>query len=94
MVRQLKRSQFMNELPLPFYINRCFHDEHNLPAEHSHDFIELVYLVSGSGEHLFEEESYPIHAGDVFIINPGKCMPTVPNPGRGWRSSIVSLLRS
>jgi AraC-like DNA-binding protein len=48
------------------------HDVHNTPVDHSHDFIELVYLVSGRAEHVFEGEAYPIRAGDVFIINPGE----------------------
>lgn len=72
MVNQLHRSQFMNDANIPFAITRCVHDVHNTPIDHSHDFIELVYLVSGRADHVFEGEAYPIQAGDVFIINPGE----------------------
>lgn len=72
MVNQLRQSQFMNDKRIPFTIGRCFHDQDNTPSSHSHDFIELVYLVSGQAEHVFEGESYLIQGGDVFIINPGE----------------------
>ncbi|WP_181592737.1 AraC family transcriptional regulator [Paenibacillus sp. YN15] len=38
---------------------------------HSHDFVELVFVAEGHGEHLFSEQSYPISKGDVFVIPPG-----------------------
>ncbi|SDM84230.1 AraC-type DNA-binding protein [Paenibacillus sp. yr247] len=81
MVNQLRQSQFMNDKQIPFTINRCFHDQQNTPSVHSHDFIELVYLVSGQTEHLFEGESYRIQAGDVFIINPGEVHTYRTEPG-------------
>ena len=41
-------------------------------GEHSHDFVELVYIVRGKGRHQFAGAEYDIRAGDVFIINPGE----------------------
>ncbi len=35
---------------------------------HFHDFMELVFIESGQGIHFTETESYPITAGDVFVI--------------------------
>ena len=35
---------------------------------HFHEFMELVIIESGQGIHFTETESYPIAAGDVFII--------------------------
>jgi len=35
---------------------------------HYHNFMELVFIESGQGLHFAETESYPIAAGDVFII--------------------------
>ncbi len=32
----------------------------------------MVYVVRGSGEHIHEHHSYPIHAGDCFIIDTGE----------------------
>lgn len=37
---------------------------------HTHDFIELVYVYEGCGEHLYHGHSYPIAAGDIFVIPP------------------------
>jgi AraC-like DNA-binding protein len=56
----------------PFWIQRNVHDCNNTPKVHGHDFIELVYVVSGEGEHYFEGDRYGIRSGDVFIINPGE----------------------
>ncbi|MDX2109355.1 MAG: helix-turn-helix domain-containing protein [Verrucomicrobiota bacterium] len=38
---------------------------------HHHDFAELVIILSGRGIHLTEGISYPIAAGEVFVIHPG-----------------------
>jgi len=35
---------------------------------HCHDFMELVCIESGQGVHFTKNESYPIAAGDVFVI--------------------------
>lgn len=53
----------------PFWIMRT---NHGTISEHSHEFVELVYIVRGKGMHIFEGVSYEIRAGDVFIINPGE----------------------
>ena len=36
---------------------------------HSHQFSELVIITSGIGVHVTEKESWPITAGDVFVVN-------------------------
>lgn len=38
---------------------------------HYHDFIELVYVRDGHGEHLYQGRSYPLSKGDIFVITPG-----------------------
>lgn len=81
MVNLLRQSQFMKDKQIPFFINRCFHHEHNTPTVHSHDFIELVYVVGGQAGHVFEGECYRIQAGDVFIINPGEVHTYRTEPG-------------
>ncbi|MEC0266223.1 AraC family transcriptional regulator [Paenibacillus anseongense] len=83
MVNLLRQSQFMKDKQIPFYINRCFHHQDNTPLVHSHDFIELVYVVSGQADHVFEGESYQIQTGDVFIINPGEVHTYRTKPGEG-----------
>lgn len=38
---------------------------------HSHDFLELAYILSGEGKYCIEDEIYPIKEGDLLILNPG-----------------------
>lgn len=38
-------------------------------GRHSHDFEELVLITGGRGIHFTDSESYPIAAGDVFVIH-------------------------
>ncbi|UOQ50378.1 AraC family transcriptional regulator [Gracilibacillus caseinilyticus] len=69
---KLKVSQFIKENDFPFCINHKVHTDRNAPPLHAHDFIELVYVMEGKGDHVCDGESYPLTAGDVFIINPGE----------------------
>lgn len=69
---RLKSSQFIKENHFPFFINHKVHTYRNVPPLHAHDFIELVYVTEGKGDHVCDGESYPLTAGDVFIINPGE----------------------
>lgn len=62
----------MKTSDFPFWIQRFRHNVSNVPPAHSHDFIELVFVVEGSAKHVFEGQSYLIKKNDVFIINPGE----------------------
>lgn len=35
---------------------------------HAHEFTEIVIITSGRGVHITGRESYPLNAGDVFVI--------------------------
>ena len=37
---------------------------------HSHDFLQLVVVLSGAGKYKVNETIYPIKEGDVLVINP------------------------
>ncbi|MNI11218.1 HTH-type transcriptional activator Btr [compost metagenome] len=54
----------------PFHIDRYTirPDEHIAP--HTHDFIELVFVVSGSAVHHMSGHRYQLKAGDVFVLEP------------------------
>ncbi|UOQ45799.1 AraC family transcriptional regulator [Halobacillus salinarum] len=80
----------MSEKDFPFCINRKIHTKRNLPPVHDHDFIELVYVLEGEAEHIFEREGYGIEAGDVFIINPGEVHTY--KIGHGHRFEIINCL--
>lgn len=43
-------------------------DEHEFPL-HTHAFTELVIVLNGHAVHVTTHGAYPIHAGDVFVIN-------------------------
>lgn len=42
--------------------------EHRATRIHGHGFYELVVVLEGRGRHLAAEGSYPIEAGDVFLL--------------------------
>jgi AraC-like DNA-binding protein len=37
-------------------------------TDHYHDFCELVLVLSGRGRHVLEGESFPVIAGNVFVV--------------------------
>lgn len=43
-------------------------DWHSL--QHTHDFAELFFVVGGNGQFCIEEERYPVHIGDLLVVNP------------------------
>lgn len=38
---------------------------------HSHEYIEVMYIISGSATHKINGETYKVKRGDLFIVNPG-----------------------
>ncbi|HEX3815574.1 MAG TPA: AraC family transcriptional regulator [Mycobacteriales bacterium] len=38
---------------------------------HTHDFLEIAVVGSGSGRHVTSGGSPPVHPGDVFVLRPG-----------------------
>lgn len=40
-------------------------------AEHTHDFLEIVYIVSGSSLQIVDGREYQVSAGDLLFINLG-----------------------
>jgi len=37
-------------------------------TDHYHDFCELVLVLAGRGRHVLEGESFPVSAGNVFVV--------------------------
>lgn len=59
-------------LPAEFPL-RMVHRLRQAPIEaHTHEFTELVVVLDGHAEHCFEGESFPISAGTVFLVPPGR----------------------
>ncbi|TNJ63714.1 helix-turn-helix domain-containing protein [Paenibacillus hemerocallicola] len=65
-------NQYKHPRNFPFWIQRNRHDERDMPLLHGHEFVELIYVAKGQATHLFQDISYEIGEGDVFIINPGE----------------------
>ncbi len=38
---------------------------------HSHDFLEVAYVLSGVGRYRIEDKVYDVQEGDLIILNPG-----------------------
>ena len=41
-------------------------------AMHAHEWMEILYIISGSGTYLVEGNQYPINPGDIFILRPAE----------------------
>lgn len=41
------------------------------PEYHSHEHLEMAYILSGEGKYRIENKIYDIREGDLLIINPG-----------------------
>jgi AraC family L-rhamnose operon transcriptional activator RhaR/AraC family L-rhamnose operon regulatory protein RhaS len=54
-----------------FPLNVIRTDTHRSYPSHTHDFTELVLVLSGEGTHHGTSGTYPFRAGDVFVIEPG-----------------------
>ena len=39
--------------------------------EHTHDFVELVYILSGKAEHVVDGKRYLLNRGDILFMNCG-----------------------
>ncbi len=61
----------------PFAITHWIHDAHKEILWHSHEFIEIAFIVDGSASHVFQAPNSKkfesrVSKGDIFIINPGE----------------------
>jgi|GEM_PF-929838 len=78
-IHKFTREEYFPDKTFPFFVQRYIHDWSSVPIlpMHSHEFIEMVFVVKGSVTHYFESEQhgelkYKIYPGDIFIINPGE----------------------
>ena len=65
-ITQLNNKFFTDE---GCYISYGSHAVDN--AEHTHDFLEIVYIVSGSSLQIVDGREYQVSAGDLLFINLG-----------------------
>ena len=70
MKRKLKPVVFSKKTLFPNADFRVIEEkEQPVVAFHKHNFGELVFIISGSGIHITEEDEYPLKRGDVFVID-------------------------
>lgn len=63
-------EMWLESREFPFFSAYYPFDNGEIIEPHEHEFIELVYVAQGKGVHKYRGDSYPISAGDVFIIEP------------------------
>lgn len=51
----------------PIYLNRAV--EQQVRHVHAHNYIEIAYVASGRGIHIFDGRQYEVSRGDLFVIN-------------------------
>lgn len=65
-------SMIKENLYEPFSIDHKILDQ--CPKhDHKHNFFELVYIVSGTGNQCINQNSFQYHAGHMFLITPDDC---------------------
>ncbi|BBH18930.1 AraC family transcriptional regulator [Paenibacillus baekrokdamisoli] len=62
-------SYFQDER-FPFFIDLCTIRKQEHVPSHTHDFVELVFVVEGSADHEMSGHHYKLTAGDVFVLEP------------------------
>lgn len=74
MVVQALGKHYFDHPEFPLHVCRVNRDadithEHDLTEiEHTHDFVELVFIVKGSGIQVIESQEYTVSTGDVFVL--------------------------
>ena len=51
-------------------IEEAEHTGPDAPAEHGHNFYEIVYIQSGEGVHFINKVGLPYTSGDLFLLSP------------------------
>lgn len=46
---------------------------------HTHDFIEIVFVINGDGIHTVDDVDYPLTAGSFFVVDNGKTHSIIPS---------------
>ncbi|GAA3400138.1 AraC family transcriptional regulator [Paenibacillus hodogayensis] len=68
---RLNNERYFKQSRFPFFTHVYPIEPGSSIGDHSHDFIELAYVVEGAGEHRYNGGAYyEIRPGDVFVIEP------------------------
>jgi AraC-type DNA-binding domain-containing proteins len=72
MINKLSNDEYLESKSFLFHIEPYQLDSGTVIPPHRHEFVELVFIGQGDGIHEYEGNLFPIAAGDVFIIEPGR----------------------
>ncbi|WP_168735404.1 AraC family transcriptional regulator [Cohnella fermenti] len=96
-VHKFSGKEYFADKSFPFFVQRYLHNWESVPIlpMHSHEFIEIAFVVQGCVTHCFHSEQlgelkYKIYPGDLFIINPGELHTY--EIGREEQVELVNLL--
>ncbi len=68
-MHQFKVSDFINQQE---NINIFKYDTNANELEHTHEFLEIVYIMKGKGQHYINGTCYNVRKGDLLFINFGQ----------------------
>ncbi|WP_177186674.1 AraC family transcriptional regulator [Paenibacillus sp. CF384] len=63
-------ENYFHQENFPFHIDRYTIQKGEHIPSHTHDFVELVFVVEGSALHEMSGHTYQLVAGDVFVLEP------------------------
>ncbi len=66
----LSSHEYLPDATFPFTISRYVISANEVISEHSHEFVELVFVESGNALHRLAGQSFSVAPGDVFVIEP------------------------
>jgi hypothetical protein len=66
-LKRLTKADWFHADGFPIVIER--RDPQEPFGLHCHEFSEIVIITGGTGSHITGEESYPLRAGDTFVIS-------------------------
>jgi len=66
MIRTLRKDEWFHPDGFPLVVAR--RDPQEPFGLHSHEFSEIVIITGGTGLHITGQETWPLTAGDVFVI--------------------------
>ena len=66
----LRKEEFFRDDRFPFHITRYRIGRGEVIPSHTHDFVELVFVVEGDASHVMAGHTYRLRPGDVFVLEP------------------------
>ncbi len=68
-IPNMASNQIFTKKDLPFFIGKYYHNNFEDLRTHTHDFIEIAYVYDGKGYHIYDDATYSVAKGDLYIIN-------------------------